>query len=62
VFTLLGGYRPLPHSLHDGLWCNAHLYFGLGLDAEVAAAKFFTEVIERYHPHLLNKGTAPSHK
>ncbi len=54
VWELIGleGMRKFPPGLTDGLWCNAHMYYGTGLDAELAAVKFVTDVVERYHPHI----------
>jgi hypothetical protein len=47
------GMQQFSTGLRDGMWCNAHMYHGMGLDCELAAVKFFTEVIVRYHYHLL---------
>jgi hypothetical protein len=49
VIALIGGYeqaRKFSTGLRDGLWCNAHMWHGIGLDAELAAAKFVGEVVE----------------
>jgi hypothetical protein len=53
VATLLGGYQPLPSGLRDGLWTNAHMWHGIGLDVDLAAVRFVLDVVARYHPHLL---------
>ena len=58
VFALIGGYeqaRLFPTGLRDGLWCNAHMWRGIGLDADLAAIKFVTDVIEQFHSHLIAK-------
>ena len=55
VIALIG-YEGLSHfttGLRDGMWANAHMYYGLGLDAELAAVKFVVEVVEKYHMRLL---------
>lgn len=44
-----------PTGLRDGLWCNAHMWHGVGLDAELAAVKFVVEVVERFHPGLVTQ-------
>ena len=53
VVTLLGGYKPLPKGLRDGLWCNAHMWHAIDLNAELGAVRFVLDVLARYHPHLL---------
>ena len=56
VFALLGGYeqaRKFPTGLSDGLWINAHFWHGIGLDAELAANRFVTDVVAKYHPQLI---------
>ena len=57
VIELVGldGLRQFPTGLRDGLWVNAHWWHGVGLDADLAAVKFVTDVIEEYHPHLMTK-------
>jgi hypothetical protein len=57
VIGLVGleGMQRFPTGLRDGLWCNAHMWHGIGLDAELAAVKFVTDVVEKYHPHLMQK-------
>jgi hypothetical protein len=40
-------------SLYEGLWVNAHMWHGIGLDVELAACKYVTDVIATYHPHLI---------
>ena len=40
-------------SLAEGMWCNAHMYHGMGLDCELAAVKFITECVAKWHPHLI---------
>jgi hypothetical protein len=57
VVELVGleGLRQFPTGLRDGLWCNAHMWHGMGLDAELAAVKFVVEVVERFHPGLVAK-------
>lgn len=57
VMALLGnGYSSManaPTGLKDGLWCNAHMWHGIGLDADLAAVKFVTDVIAPYHSRLI---------
>ena len=42
----LDDFRQFPTGLRDGLWCNALLWHGMGLDAELASEKFVVEVVE----------------
>lgn len=55
VIALVGldGLRQFSTGLRDGMWCNAHMYHGLGLDADLAAVKFVNEVIAVWHPWLI---------
>ena len=55
VIELVGldGLRQFPTGLRDGLWCNAHMWHGMGLDAELAAVKFVVEVVEMFQPQLI---------
>lgn len=46
TFTKLCGGHRAAAGWSQGMWCNAHMYFGMGVSSEEGAKRFFDDIMK----------------